>query len=197
MRFTDSLEVVNEQMGRQLVFREALSQCELIVSITDSGGVALTTIYLEKEEIVNFVKSMHKHFRREHDLYKSERSLYFKYMVNSKMTAVELNRQLIRINERDLQHTCLLFEKWLTHKGIGIEFEDMDTTKEKVTLKIDECKKDLQFFTNEKVSIISSMTSVTNDTVLDVLVCDLKEANRNIERLEKTLQDCIDRLSQF
>jgi len=195
MRFTDKLEVVNEQMGRQLEVREALSQCELIVSITDSGGVALTTIYLEKEEVVNFVKSMHKHFRREHDLYKSERALYFKYMVNSKMTAVELNRQIIRINEIDLQKTCLLFEKWLTHKGI--EFEGMDYKKEKVTLKIDECKKDLQFFTNEKVSIISSMTSVTNDTVLDVLVCDLKEANRNIERLEKTLKDCIDRLSQF
>ncbi|AUV57892.1 hypothetical protein HONESTABE_255 [Bacillus phage HonestAbe] len=195
MRFTDKLEVVNEQMGRQLEVREALSQCELIVSITDSVGVALTTIYLEKEEVVNFVKSIHKHFRREHDLYKSERALYFKYMVSSKMTVVELNRYHISINERDLQHTCLLFEKWLTHHGI--EFEGMDCTKEKVTLKIDECKKDLQFFTNEKASIISSMTIVTNDTVLDVLVCDLKEANRNIERLEKTLQDCIDRLSQF
>ncbi|ANM46185.1 hypothetical protein BELINDA_259 [Bacillus phage Belinda] len=195
MRFTDKLEVVNEQMGRQLEVREALSQCELIVSITDSGGVALTTIYLEKEEVVNFVKSMHKHFRREHDLYKSERALYFKYMVNSKMTAVELNRNLIRINELDLQKICLLFEKWLTHHGV--EFEGMDYKKEQVTLKLSECKKDLQFFTNEKASIISSMTSVTNDTVLDVLVCDLKEANRNIERLEKTLQDCIDRLAQF
>ncbi|AXQ67364.1 hypothetical protein OMNIODEOPRIMUS_261 [Bacillus phage OmnioDeoPrimus] len=195
MRFTDSLTVVNEAAERKLVVREALSQVELLVEITDLYDRGLTSIYLNVDEVKSLVNSMHKHFRRDKFIYKSERSLYFKYMSETERTTVELNMFVIRISELDLQKTCLLFEKWLTHHGI--EFEGMDYKKEKVTLKIDECKKDLQFFTNEKVSIISSMTSVTNDTVLDVLVCDLKEANRNIERLEKTLQDCIDRLSQF
>ncbi|ASR78892.1 hypothetical protein AARONPHADGERS_267 [Bacillus phage AaronPhadgers] len=195
MRFTDKLVVANEQKVRQLVISEAVSQDEMLVEILSEHYTLLTGIYINKEEVTSLVTAMHKHFRRDESLYHNARGLYFNYVESTEKTVVELNKYIMRISELDLQKVCLIFEKWLTHHGIT--FEGMDTTKEKITLKIDECKKDLQFFTNEKVSIISSMTSVTNETVLDVLVCDLKEANRNIERLEKTLQDCIDRLSQF
>ncbi|OTZ47908.1 hypothetical protein [Bacillus thuringiensis] len=195
MRFTDKLEVANEQKVRHLVISEAVSQDEMLVEILSEHYTLVTGIYINKEEVTSLVKAMHKHFRRDENLYHNARGLYFNYVERTEKTVIELNKYIMRISELDLQKVCIIFEKWLTHHGI--EFEGMDTTREKLTLKISECKKDLQFFTNEKVSIISSITSVTNDTVLDVLVCDLKEANRNIERLEKTLQDCIDRLSQF
>ncbi|ANI24872.1 hypothetical protein SMUDGE_253 [Bacillus phage Smudge] len=195
MRFTDKLVVLDEQKVRRLAISEAVSQDEMLVEILSEHYNLLTGIYINKEEVTSLVKAMHKHFRRDENLYHNASGLYLNYIERIEKTVVELNKYTMRVSELDLQKVCLIFEKWLTHHGV--EFEGMDTTKEKVTLKIDECKKDLQFFTNEKVSIISSMTSVTNNTVLDVLVCDLKEANRNIERLEKTLQDCIDRLSQF
>ncbi|AOZ61881.1 hypothetical protein BJ4_258 [Bacillus phage BJ4] len=195
MRFTDSLKAVNEKMGQNLVVSEALTQNEMIFGIEDRIGKGLSHIYMDVQEVVAIVKAFHSHFRKDVSLNKWIRDSKFSYMGYSDRTNIEIGRYRTTISELELQKLSILLEKWLTHKGV--EFEGSDYKKEKITLKIDECKKDLQFFTNEKVSIISSMTSVTNDTVLDVLVCDLKEANRNIERLEKTLQDCIDRLSQF
>ncbi|UGO46506.1 hypothetical protein ABINADI_189 [Bacillus phage vB_BanH_Abinadi] len=201
MRFTDKLVVLDEQKAdqkvRRLVISEAVSQDEMLVEILSEHCTLLTGIYINKEEVTSLVKAMHKHFRHDESLYHNARGLYFNYVERTEKTVIELNKYIMRISELDLQKVCIIFEKWLTHHGITFEGMDSHETKEKIKLKIDECKKDLQFFNDDRKSTLSSLASVTSNSVIDVLVCDLKEANRNIERLEKTLHDCIDRLSQF